>query len=72
MISVIKLKVNRLTFEVGKDKVKSKDLDQETALVEIKFEEGSEWQKRVISIHNVCSIDFNEEHVNFDMNFAPG
>ena len=66
MAIVIKLKDGEDVFEVGKDDVKDIRINEEHTLVEIEFEDRSEWDKKLISIHNIGSIDLKEEHLNID------
>lgn len=60
---IVKLKVDETVFEVGKDKIEHIKVDNIRGLIEIKYELGSEWSKRVISIHSVDSICYKEKGI---------
>lgn len=61
MAWIIKLKVDDTVFEVGKDKIDHINFEETSGLIEIGYEFGSEWSKRVISIHSVGSICYKEK-----------
>ena len=60
---IVKLKVDETVFEVGKDKIEHIKVDNIRGLIEIKYELGSKWSKRVISIHSVGSICYKEKGI---------
>ena len=63
---IIKLEADKLIYEVGKKNVQSIRLHREEGLVEIEFKKNSKWDAKIISIHKVGSILFNEEQPNID------
>ena len=63
---IIKLEANDFIYEVGKNNVQSIRLHRENGLVEIEYKTGSKWDAKIISLHKVGSILFNEEKPNID------
>jgi hypothetical protein len=62
---ITKLEVGNLSYEVDKENVESINVNREHGLVEIHFKE-SEWDIKIISIHNVGSVLIKEEYPNIN------
>jgi hypothetical protein len=67
MVWAMKLRISTLedekTFEKGKgkNKVKSINILEKEGIIQIEFEEGSEWDCKIIPIQSLESIDYNRE-----------
>jgi hypothetical protein len=52
-----KIKVDEEIYELEKNKVYKIELNEETGIIKIVFDDESEWNYRYLSIHSAKSVD---------------
>ncbi|MDG3548488.1 hypothetical protein [Methanobacterium formicicum] len=67
MVDATKIRIiengKKWRFEEGKDKIKSLEFDVIDKILTIAFENDSEFDKKIIFLDNVISIEYNEKPI---------
>lgn len=68
MVDAKKIKIveegKESTFEEGKDKIESVEFDVIDKILTIAFEKDSEFDRKIIFLDNVVSIEYKEKPIN--------